>query len=611
MRSLSLGVSCVVLSALAPAQTDPTSCAVNDLMLSSVNACVSGAACSHASLLAHVQVSGALAPYSLVHGFAMPVTGREFAVIGASNGLAIVDAHDLSSTIPGQPLPPFFSSFQPEDPGLVACALRTDHRGVVAYATANGALVVESNLWRPYLRVFEVTPAGTSFQVNRLADIVFPNPLPPGSVQVAPRMLVDAEQGILFVAGVGGTKMHAYDLEAYLVAGSMPPSIWQWTGGGASGPPMTSSSFDVHLFRDGVSRRLAVSAYTPAADYVTILDVSNLVRNGSGAFPFPYQPLSWAAFQPLTSTHSVWVDPTASRLYNSYSDASVDVYELSGFPYGANNTVGTPRATVQPYHRALPRLEYGTGSWLCHTTEGLGLTGYAAGWESGLQVVDLRPDCLNPNAALASLRTCAPGACAGPSPCLGSGWFGAWSVYFKQDSGVVYVSDQASGLFLVRVEAAHLHRFGRGVASVNHPTIPRLSLRAGPPRVTRPATPIMPPLIAVPQLDTTVELTVSNLQPASANLQVGVIDIAVFGDVNSTVGFDPAGVFPRYGVVTLGQVLFSTTNETETVQVPLAGAYEGLPVFLQVAIYQTTPAGDQVVATSRGSFVGIAAQRNP
>src|SRR5690606_22448488 len=128
----------------------------------SVNVCVSGAACDHASVLANVNGAslGALPPFSLVNGFTMPVTGREFAMIGASNGVLIVDTHDLASTLPGQSPPLPWMDFEAEDPGLSACALRTDHRGVVAYPTATGALVVESNVWRPYLRTYEVTPSG-------------------------------------------------------------------------------------------------------------------------------------------------------------------------------------------------------------------------------------------------------------------------------------------------------------------------------------------------------------------------------------------------------------------------------------------------------------------
>lgn len=606
-------LSCLSLPLLAQGPTDPTSCAVNDIGLTSVNVCVAGAACDHASVLANVNGAslGALPPFSLVSGFTMPVTGREFAMIGASNGVLIVDTHDLASTLPGQSPPLPWMDFEAEDLGLSACAQRTDHRGVVAYPTATGALVIESNLWRPYLRTYEITPSGTSFSVTRLADIVFT--VPPSGPQVAPRMTVDAEEGVLFVAGVGVYEMHAYDLESLLATGVAPAPLWVWTGGGASGPVVTSPSFDVHLFRSGGAKRIAVSTYAPGYQHVTMLDISNLVRSG-GSLPVSYQPLSWAMFATLPGTHSTWVDAFGSRLYNSWGDAYVDVYELAGFPYGANNNVATPPSTLQPYHVAQPELfDFGSlSTWGCHTLEGLGLTGYASGWTDGLRLVDLRRDCLNPDVALAFLETCNTSNCSGPSPCLGSQHFGAWSVFFRQDSGVIYVSDQNNGLFLARAEAAHLHRFGKGATSAAHPQIPQLTLDFGPPRVTRPMSNPTAILTQVPELDTTVAVTVSNIVPAPANLQIGVIDVAVTGDINTPLAFDPAGLFPRFGQVNLAQIPFDTTQSSVYVKIPLAGAYEGLPVFLQAAIFQAVPGGGtQVVATSRGSFVGIAAQRNP
>lgn len=608
MRLPILFCSVLCMGANAQGPTAPTNCVVSDLTtLLSIEQCPAGVSCHHASVLAHVNGAGLpvppAPPFSFVTGLTMPTTGREFAIIGASNGLLIVDTHDLAATPPGTAAPTPWMWFEPEDSGLQgACTYNTDHRGVVAH----GSLVVESNVWRPYLRVFEISGTSPPFTVTRKANLTTTT-TPLAVPNASYRLSVDREQELLFVPACPTLPgpvlaLKVFDLRNIPPFGSPSPTpIWVWTGGGPVGPSVTMNTFDAHLYRDGAARRLAVSEYTGPGDRITVLDVSNLVRSAGGTFPSPYAPLAWAMFQP-TGTHSVWVDPTAQRMYNSFSDSLVQVYDLAAFPYNANGIVGAPPLVNNTYRTPATSLLYG----VYHVAEGIGATGYAAGWTGGLKVLDLRPDALTETQSLATVDTCLSANCGAPS-CIGSTHHGVWSVFRNQDSGVLYLSDQARGLFLVRSEVAHVHRYGRGVGTGSHPTIPSVSLESGAPRVPRAATGPSGPYTAIPALDATFDVTVANLD-VGAGTRIGVLDISLLGDVNSPLSFDSTGVFQRFGTLSLPPIFFAVTGSSVVVPVPLAGSWEGLPVFLQVAVFDQV--AGQFVATSRGSFVGVAAQRN-
>ena len=602
-RLLAVPTLCVLATAQGP--TAPTDCAVTDLTTFLSIASCPGLSCKHASVLGHVNGSSILptppsAPFSFVTGLTMPVTGREFAVIGASNGILIVDTHVMASTPPGTAAPTPWMHFEVEDAGLGGpCTYATDHRGVVTH----GALIIESNIWRPYLRVFEISGTAPPFTVTRKADIVTTTS-PVLAPNASYRLTVDREQELLFVptCPVPGPvfALKVFDLQGLPPFGSPGPApIWVWTGGGASGPSVTMNTFDAHIYRDGAVKRLAVSEYTGPGDHITILDISNLVRTG-GVFPSPYAPLSWAMFKP-TATHSVWAAPNANTLYNSYSDSLVEAYDMTGFPYTADNVVATPPLVNESYRVSPTQLLYG----VYHVAEGLGMTGYAAGWGDGLKLVDFRPDALAPLLPLAYVDTCLATSCLATS-CIASQHFGVWSVFRNQDSGVLYLSDQSQGLFLVRAEVAHMHRFGKGVSTPNHTTIPVVSLEDGAPRVPRAASAATGPYTAIPALDSQVVVTVSNLDPGTGT-RIGALDISLWGDPASPLFFDTGGVFQRFGTLSVTPIFFSITASTMSVPVPLAGTWEGLPLFMQVAVFDQTLG--QYVATSRGGFVGVAARR--
>ena len=609
-------------SVVAQSPTNPTSCAVSDLTtLNSIDYCPT-LTCSHASVLAHIPLGAAVPPFSFVSGLAMTGTGREFALICASNGLMIVDTHDLARTAPGSVLPPYWSAFLAEDPAAIAanmCAGATEHRGVVAM----GNLFVESNLHRAYLRVYELSVSSTGYSVSRLANIdLNPAPWAPflGAVY---RMTVDPDTGVLFVPGcppsVGTSafvKLKAYNLRNFPAVPPAPNPIMVWEGGGAGVPPTPAqqmNSFDVHLFRQGSARRAVVSEF--AGNSIAVLDISDLTP----PFPANYSPLHWVQFtSPDPIPHSSWVDPSRQLLYTSINDAITSVLHFrsaSGvFNFNANAVMTLPAdqplAVNQPYHQATTPLRYQTlGKWH-HTLEGVGMTGMAASWDAGLRVIDLRPDALDPEMELAQVITCAP--CSLPTaPCIGSFHHGVWGIYRSQDSGVVYLSDQALGLFLIRVEAAHLNRYGIGTAGPSHASVPTVSLDHGPPRVTRAATAATPQFKAIPALDVTLPVTVSNLLAGGGNRWVG-LDICLMGDESSQVYFDPAQSFKKYGVLTVPVTVIDPIPlgaSSVVLQVPLASAWEGLPLFMQAVVYEVVGGSPQVVATSRGTWVGVAAQR--
>jgi hypothetical protein len=578
-------------------------------------------------VLAHIDGSlhGAQAPYSLVGGLTMPSTGREFAVICASNGTLIVDTHDLVATPVGSPQPAYWSVFLGEDADENSpdtCLAQTEHRGVAVY----GSLIIESNLHRPYLRAFELTGSAPPFSVVRKANIDLNPPSYAAFQGAPPRLAVDQELGYLFVPGCppissAFVTLRLFDLQNYPVEGQpAPTALWTWEGGA---PPLYSqNSFDVHIYRDGLTKRAVVSEFVGPG--ITFLDISNLTR----PFVPSWQPAAWASFPVSTlglvprGTHSVWVDPTRSLLYNSYGDSSTNVYALQtplySFQYGANLPVQVPPSEAEQTYRTPPTsLTYGVPSLGVpairhhHVVEGLGMTGYAAAWDDGLVILDLRPDALSPEMDLAHVDTCPSTSCGVPQslPCISSFHHGVWSVFKNQDSGVVYLSDQAQGLFLVRPEVCHLLRYGYGVASAAHPTIPSVSLEQGPPRVPRPPTVATGPFTAIPALDDNLKVTVRNLVPSAG--RIGFIDVAVVGDIGSTYTFGTPG-FPRYGTVPVPlpgfPVPFSFTSDTAVIDVPLAGVWTELPLYMQVAIYDTTGA-PVVVATSRGTCVGVGPQR--
>jgi hypothetical protein len=620
MKHTFIAATALAVSAVGQNLTDPTSCVISDLFPNpTVSFALPGTTVDRASILAHEDGSsvGAIAPFSFVSGLTQPGTGREFALIGASNGLLVVDTHNPTTSQP--PPTPWMQLVQETNPQ--GCEDHTEHRGCVAF----NDLIIESNRLRPTVRVFQLTTTTSGFNVGLIATIQL-NPQSgeniPGSSY---RLAVDPARAHLYVPGCPSTttangqrSLKIFDLTN--IATNQTP-IAVWLGGTTSGSvshPM--NSFDVHLTQRNGAPCAVVSEYIGGSTgsgltgtRIAVLDTSNLSAT-SGS---PYVPTSWAMFDTGLPNHSTWLDPTGVLLYNSIGDAVSVVHKISSMGTGF---VSMPPFVEESWHLSNPPLiQYnvnGTGPFH-HTVEGLGMTGFVAAWDDGLQIVDLRRDAISPRQLLAGVKTCpSTGCAAAPShSCVSNVHHGVWSVYRNQDSGVIYLSDQATGLYLVRAEVGHLHRFGKGVGDVivSGNPMPTISLLDAPPRVSRPQSAQTATRTLIPALDQTLTVTIGNLQPVSGVTRLGVLEVCLLADVASTAVYSPpapnAGPFPRYGGATVFTQFFSVTSNTATVALPMSSVPDTTRLYLQAAVAQDFSGTFKYVAVSRGAFFGTAAQQ--
>ncbi len=212
--------------------------------------------------------------------------------------------------------------------------------------------------------------------------------------------------------------------------------------------PPEIGRFTVAYVHDVTVRRGRAYASESSAGQLRILDVTNpsqINQPGATVARFP---------TPGGLTHSSWVTRddrlliTADEINSSFLQA----FDIS---------------TPVP----IPRGGYQTVGFIVHNVLLIGRTGYIAHNAEGFHMVDLA----NPNSItrVARYDTSAFGANAG--------FEGAWGVYPFADSGVIYASDRAEGLFLLRVEVGHLNRYGRPTRGGGR--TPRIEAEGATPRV--------------------------------------------------------------------------------------------------------------------------------
>lgn len=585
---------CVLLLATAlPAQnpSDPTSTSLSGLVLGNNPDC-SGIprhwqwplppnACYRASVLGILgerELLPARAPFSYVTGHTDVATGREIALLSASNGLVIVDADRISETGPTRHRPQHIVHIDPSPPSI--------HRGTAAF----GEYIYESNLFRPYLRVMRlvVSPA-----VNPpMALVPLPNvPLPAGASY---RLTVDDERGHLYVPT--GAGLHIFDING---ANAGAPQLlavwrgWQW-------PQSTMPSFDVFLHDDGSTVRAIVSEYlTVGPTHISVLDVTNLPSSGTPVDP--WTPPNWFSFAASvaggSAAHSAWADDDLQYIYSSVGDVATVVFDLRNFTlWNVNRQLTyfeTPPLMQQAGTNPAVTLTYPELPLRQMGMLGLGMTGYSTAWAEGFRLYDLRPGILTPNEPLAYVDTSYSSSF---HPYGGPSWSfiypGAFSVYRKQDSGVIYVGDIDNGLYFIRLNVGHVHRYGRGTAEIvnNQPLIPRITMAKAPPRAHTAAA-----------VDPQQKITIGNLAPGRA-----VILMVATDGTGSGVPFpDPTSTCDHYLGGIIAAPIFAAANAAGVAEVALPPVLPSqFRLFMQA--FSFAPSSIICEASSRGTWFGLA-----
>lgn len=589
----------LALPIAAQAPSDPTDCSTLGFSLFRNPDCqdapaqwpLPANACTRASVLSIVGPAafaraGLQGPFAFVTGHTDPATGREFALVCGSNGFAVVDTHQIAALGPSDLEPPIL--VRQENCIVPTPACGSIHRGTASF----GEFVYESNSFRTSLRVtrVRVVPGGSpEVTLKAFPDV----PMPPGASY---RLTVDRERGHLYVPGAGG--LHVYDVNGSNAGAPVLLAIWRGWQPGATVP-----SWDVHLHRQHGRVLAVVAEYltTNAPSHVSILDVTRLPVGDTN-----WQPPRWVAWPGSVpgagSVHSAWMPADGSYLYSSLGDVTTFVYDLRGFRLFAANRVlsfgevpplvqsstPTPRPLVYPQ---LPRRHMGL--------QGIGFTGYASSWQDGFILYDLRPDCALPNEVLAQVDTspCSPGSSSGGASCSGT-YPGAFSTYRLQDSGVVYVTDETNGLFLVRLNVGHVHRFGAAVpethAGVDY--VPRITLEHAPARTWYD-----------PLRDAGQRVTVRGIRPGrTVGLVIGT------EAARTPVPFpDPSSPCRLWlgGFVTPPFLIDDLDNDG-AVEIALP---PGIPpqwrVFVQAFSIDNTGASPRCLASSRGTWFGMADPR--
>jgi hypothetical protein len=474
---LSLLCLCAAVRPQNPA--DPTGCSLRGLEFGNNPDCndvlrrwqwpLPPNACYRASVLGVLgdrELAPAQKPFSYVTGHTDPATGREFALLSAWNGLVIVDADYISEHGP-TPLRPWYH--------FRADPVEKMHRGTASF----GEYIYESNLFRPTLCVTHLHVNGGTPVATALPDV----PLPAGASY---RLTVDRVRGHLYVPTQLGLRI--YDVNGANGAAPLLLAVWR----GWLLPAAIVPSFDVHLDHDGGTVRAFVSEYlTIGVTHIAVLDVTNL-PNGSPAVD-PWTPPHWVAFPASvpngSAAHSSWMDDDHKYLYSSVGDVATVVFDMRGFPYyGANRVLlvnEIPHLVLRNGVTPPTPLQYPAAPLRQMGMLGLGMTGYASSWQEGLRVYDLRPDLLDPTEPLAAVDTCHSTT---GLPYGGPSWSflypGAFATWRAQDSGVLYVADVDNGLFFVRLNVGHLHRYGKGTAELHNGglLLPRIVAPGAPPR---------------------------------------------------------------------------------------------------------------------------------
>ncbi|MCA8950560.1 MAG: hypothetical protein KDE27_13735 [Planctomycetes bacterium] len=575
--------------------TDPTSTSLDGLVLGSNPDC-SGVprhwqwplppnACyrtSVLSILGEQQLAPIQKPFSYVTGHTDPATGREFALLSAWNGLAIVDCHEISVDGPTRLVPRHWVFTEPP-------ALGALHRGTASY----GEFVYESHSFRPSLRVFRVSVGGSSaasISVAQLPDVPLPN------IGTSYRLTVDKQRGHLYVPSRNG--LFIYDVSGG--NGAAPQLLAVWKGWQS---PSVMPSFDVHVQREGGTVRAVVSEYlTPGVTHISILDVTNLPTGNPPVDP--WIPPNWCSFLASVlgsgNAHSAWMSEDNRFLYSSIGDVATVVYDMQNFAYYNANRELTlievpPRVTV-PGSNPVEDLRYPAAPLRHMGLLGLGYTGYVSSWQEGLILYDVRPANRHPYEILAQLDTCYS-ASSGPygGPTWNNLYPGSFAIYRAQDSGVIYVSDDVSGLYLVRVNVGHMHRYGQGSGESYNGDwlIPRITAEYAPPREQDPQNP-----------DPDQRITIRDLVPGRAVMLLaataGRQDGVPFPDPQSTCSLNLAGL--------ISAPIFAVADASGRAEVAVPPVLpEQFRLFLQAWSFQS--GSTACAASTRGTWFGLAARQ--
>jgi choice-of-anchor B domain-containing protein len=154
-----------------------------------------------------------------------------------------------------------------------------------------------------------------------------------------------------------------------------------------------------------------------------IMDVTN---------PSSFTPIS-STQTPGNFTHNVWVtdDDQLMVTTDENSTGFLQVYDISN--------PAAPQA----------KGSYVVPGAIVHNAFLMGRTAYIAHYSDGFHMVDVS----NPDA---------PKRLARYDTSTSTGGFnGDWGAYPFQDSGVIYASDRANGLFCLQMDCGHMNRFGK------------------------------------------------------------------------------------------------------------------------------------------------------
>lgn len=160
---------------------------------------------------------------------------------------------------------------------------------------------------------------------------------------------------------------------------------------------------------------------------------------------------------PLTQgwTHNAWVTDDDKIMVTTGEDlnAKFGVYDIT------NPATPVLKST------------YYTPGHIGHDAFGIGRTIYLSYYKDGVHVLDVS-DPTNPR-RIAYFDT-SNGSWTDP-------WHGDWGVYPYSDSGIIYLSDIENGLYVVRMDAGHMNRYGTGTAGANG--VPRIQFDGASPMV--------------------------------------------------------------------------------------------------------------------------------
>lgn len=503
------------------------------------------------------------AEYSMCTGHTDPITGREFAIAAADNGILLVDA-----------IPPAFAADDLTgvqlDTWFFADTPSSRWRGVASYRD----YVYAVSFMHAGIRRFHID---TSLpRAQWVTDLGYDATTMTQLARSGPRSRVDHQHGLLYIVGIDPVtalgKLAVYDLfdETTQTVIDPPSLLAEWTPGGLI--------FDVCLLGD---RAYASYQTLASAGGWRILDVSSLWTNPP-ATPTAWNPpyTEWTSTAvPHPLSHDSYVAPDGRTWFTvdegQFNEGHMLARDLGPIPPVLNN--GTmPEPPVVGAYNLVP---FNPIPEPMHSLRGIGHTGYVSHWSAGLHVIDLsiNPGGFNEYPLVAAFDT----SSMPPSVTIGDG---AWDCYPHQDSGVVYVNDSEEGLSLVRLDVGQVNRYGPGTA--NGVSVPRIVGNLRPPRI-----------------GFAYDIEIEQMLP----LGLGALVLGVAEDPNylnhtplsllgATILVDLNGAFVGLALADANGSMTTSTN------IPNLPALVGWKIFAQALEL----VGGSSLAASRGTWFGIA-----